>query len=425
MQIFELTSGKRNLKEYDPSRSPPAKVNYGTGVGPGVKPQMTVTPTVNGASPATATTPPAAPAAAPNYGTGVGPGVKPQMTVTPTVTNTPPAAATGNTVNQANPANPNVAAQTPYVQGRAGQGSNPTRFAKYNPSTSSMANLDQGMRAMTTPRPETEPATDPGMANLSQGMRAMTTPMAQPETSVQAPGAYGQPTYNVPLAKVPAANTMMPTNMSTTGTPVADPSLADANKVALTPNKAEKVDIGGSIVKAMRAYNANQAGVGSLNPDNNRNPNNVQTDKEGKITIKGQPYNANNPEHVKAYKDFLIAAGESPAVAAPTPATATAQPTAAPAASPKPASPKPATTPPAATPKPRAPAAPSSGVEQALIKLGFSPQQAAISAKKVPPGMSEQDAIKLALSGKLKESLSWSRNFDPGRTLYNKMKLQK
>ena len=33
MQIYELTSGKRNLKEYDPSRSPPGTPNYGTGVG--------------------------------------------------------------------------------------------------------------------------------------------------------------------------------------------------------------------------------------------------------------------------------------------------------------------------------------------------------------------------------------------------------
>ena len=142
MQIFELTSGKRNLKEYDPSRSP-----------------------VN-----------------PNFGTGVGPGVGKQMTATPTVKSA--ATPTGNTVNQADPANPNIAAQTPYVQGRAGQGANPTRFAKYDPNTSSMANLNQGMRAMTAP-------------------------IAQPETPAQTPGAYKQPTYNVPLAKVPTTNTCL------------------------------------------------------------------------------------------------------------------------------------------------------------------------------------------------------------------------
>lgn len=65
-----------------------------------------------------------------------------------------------------------------------------------------------------------------------------------------------------------------------------------------------------------------------------------------------------------------------------------------------------------------------SGVQQALIALGYSPKQAAISAKKVPPGMSEQDAIKLVLSGKLKESLTWSRTFDASQTLLKKIKSQ-
>jgi hypothetical protein len=43
-------------------------------------------------------------------------------------------------------------------------------------------------------------------------------------------------------------------------------------------------------------------------------------------------------------------------------------------------------------------------------------------AQKVPPGMSEQDAIKLALSGKLRESLTWSRGFDPSATLLKKIR---
>ncbi len=46
MQIYELTSGKRNLKEYDPDRSPSGTPNYATGVGPGVTSQMTVTPSM-------------------------------------------------------------------------------------------------------------------------------------------------------------------------------------------------------------------------------------------------------------------------------------------------------------------------------------------------------------------------------------------
>jgi hypothetical protein len=413
MLIYELTAGKKTLKEYDPGRSPP-KANFGTGVGPGVIPQMTATPMPVAVKSAT------------------------------------PAAPTGNRVNRADPANPNIAAQNPYVQGRAGQGAYPTRFAKYDPSTSATANLDQGMRAMTTPR-------------------------AEPETPApaQASSAYKQPTYNVPLAKVPATNTMMPTNMSTTGAPAAaapapavDPSLADADKVKLTPNKAEKVDVGGSIVKAMRSYNANQAGLGWLNPDDDKNPYNVQTDKEGKITIKGQPYDAYNPEHVKAYKDFLNASGQAPA--ANPPATT-------PVATPATANP-PATTP-VATPATARPGTPPDAAVQELIKRGYSPQGAAaeiakqsattapqtpeqirIAKQKTAAGAAQKSmtpkptvptkktvpnfgtnvgpvaAKQITATPTVKtptpapvtaESLTWSRNFDPGQALYNKMKLQK
>ena len=71
MQIYELTSGKRNLKEYDPSRSPPGTPNYATGVGPGVKSQMTVTPTPAGQSaPAQTSTPAPAPASTPDMFAG-------------------------------------------------------------------------------------------------------------------------------------------------------------------------------------------------------------------------------------------------------------------------------------------------------------------------------------------------------------------
>ena len=176
----------------------------------------------------------------------------------------------------------------------------------------------------------------------------------------------------------------------------------------------------------MRAYNANQAGLGWLNPDERSNKDNVQTDKEGKITINGKPYNANDPTHVKAYRDFLTASDQSSAVtpppAATTPAVATApDATTAQSAAPAANAPKPAAT----TPKPGAPKAQPSGVVAALIKLGYSPQGAAAMAAKIPPGTSEQDAIKLALAGKLNESLSWSRGFDPSQTLYNKMKSQR
>jgi hypothetical protein len=54
--------------------------------------------------------------------------------------------------------------------------------------------------------------------------------------------------------------------------------------------------------------------------------------------------------------------------------------------------------------------------------MGYTEQQAAAMAAKVPPGTSEQDAIKLGLAGKLNESLTWSRNFDPSRTLLKKIR---
>ena len=56
-----------------------------------------------------------------------------------------PATTSAGTVYKAKADNPNIAGQTPYVQGRAGSGSNPTRFAKYDPETSAMANLEKGV----------------------------------------------------------------------------------------------------------------------------------------------------------------------------------------------------------------------------------------------------------------------------------------
>jgi hypothetical protein len=61
--------------------TPAAPANYGTGVGPAVKPQMSVAPSSVTGSSAVAPqsqTPP-------NYGSGLGPGVQPQMTATPTM----------------------------------------------------------------------------------------------------------------------------------------------------------------------------------------------------------------------------------------------------------------------------------------------------------------------------------------------------
>lgn len=53
-----------------------------------------------------------------------------------------------NRTNTAKAGNLNIAAQTPYVQGRAGFGANPTKFASFKPETSAMASLGQGMNNM-------------------------------------------------------------------------------------------------------------------------------------------------------------------------------------------------------------------------------------------------------------------------------------
>ena len=43
---------------------------------------------------------------------------------------------------------PNIAAEVPYVQGRAGSGANPTQFAKFDPATSTVANATKGVDDM-------------------------------------------------------------------------------------------------------------------------------------------------------------------------------------------------------------------------------------------------------------------------------------
>jgi hypothetical protein len=85
-----------------------------------------------------------------------------------------------NRTNKAKAGNPNIAAQTPYVQGRAGFGAHPTRFAKFKPDTSAMANLAQGMN------------------NMFKQPSTVTPPMAQPAVQVAktvpaAPAAKKEP----------------------------------------------------------------------------------------------------------------------------------------------------------------------------------------------------------------------------------------
>ena len=399
MQIHELTQSKKTtLKEYDPNGSPQKK-NFGAGVGPGVQPQYTATPRMK----ATPT-----------------PGAAPRL----------PAPSTGAVT---------PAAPAPELQTIDAPAQLPAPTAAKQLGTNYDSNVIDveakpklNKPALPAPTPAAQPAPTAAPAPTPTAAPAP-TPAPTPTAA-----AYNQPAYNVPLATAPDTKTTMPTNMSTTGAPVVNVTPA-TSKSALPPTPPPlKFDPLGSAVKALTAHNANQSGVGFLNKDNHipmvrqnavtggimvdgkpydpKNPahvnayrdwtyghrgsERVEIDKDGGVTIDGKPYNANDPKHVAAYKNKLNPSAR-PTVPPSTPPAATA-PNPAPAAS--------------------APDAEPSGVEQALIKLGYSPQQAAISAKKVPPGMSEQDAIKLALSGKLRESLTWSRGFDPSRTLLKKIR---
>jgi hypothetical protein len=289
-------------------------------------------------------------------------------------------------------------------------------------------------------------------------------PASVPASAPTPAASPSQPTYNVPLANVPAQPAMMPSNMSTTGAPVAspetgiDPALAAASKVKTGAPQGRKANIGGAIANAMQAYNANKVGLGYLLPKDAKNE--VYTDSTGKITIDdvpydaanpehqrivgkitiaGKPYNGANPEHRAAYLAFKNTAGrggsDTVKIDANGKVTILGQPF-------DPGDPahvqeyrrhvlgsSVAQTPPTAPPKQPLPqtvqptaAKASPAVAQALTKMGFTAQQAAAMAAKVPPGTSEQDAIKLGLAGKLNESLTWSRNFDPSRTLLKKIR---
>ena len=64
-----------------------------------------------------------------------------------------------------------------------------------------------------------------------------------------------------------------------------------------------------------------------------------------------------------------------------------------------------------------------SDILQGLIQLQFSPKEARAAIKQLPPNISTKDAILQILRGKqMSESLTWSRNFDPGRSLYRQIK---
>jgi hypothetical protein len=125
-------------------------------------------------------------------------------TATATQAQTPPAA--GSQVNKANPNNPNIKDQTKYVQGRAGSGVGgaATKFAKYDPATSAVANAGQGINNMVRG----------GVAAQQPTAPAKATGTAMPLKPYQVPGAGTNPNPTKPgqtaTTTTPATGTAMP-----------------------------------------------------------------------------------------------------------------------------------------------------------------------------------------------------------------------
>jgi hypothetical protein len=87
--------------------------------------------------------------------------------------------------------NPNAADQTPYVQGRAGDGANPGQFAKFDPATSTTANATQGIGAMAAGGQAARDAAKPAPANPANELELFKKLVAQ-AAQAQSEVATGQ-----------------------------------------------------------------------------------------------------------------------------------------------------------------------------------------------------------------------------------------
>ena len=123
---------------------------------------------------------------------------------------TQPQTQPGTRVNKADPNNPNIKDQNRYVQGRAGfgSGSDATKFAKYDPATSAVANAGQGINNMVKG----------GVAAQQQAAPEKPTGTAMPLKPFQVPGAGTDPT---PTATKPGqAATTTPAKSTGTAMPL-------------------------------------------------------------------------------------------------------------------------------------------------------------------------------------------------------------
>ena len=87
--------------------------------------------------------------------------------------------------------NPNAADQTPYVQGRAGDGANPGQFAKFDPATSTSANAAAGIGAMSAGGQAARTAEKPAPANPANELELFKKLVAQ-AAQAQSEVATGQ-----------------------------------------------------------------------------------------------------------------------------------------------------------------------------------------------------------------------------------------
>ena len=83
-----------------------------------------------------------------NFGKNVFKGKDAKVVKPPTPPVVKPTTTPTGTVYKKKAGNPNIAAEVPYVQGRAGTGPNPTQFAKFDPATSAVARATTGVDDM-------------------------------------------------------------------------------------------------------------------------------------------------------------------------------------------------------------------------------------------------------------------------------------
>jgi len=102
----------------------------------------------------------------------------------------PQPSTSSSRINKADPNNPNIKDQNRYVQGRAGSGAggDATKFAKYDPATSAVANAGQGINNMVRG----------GVAAQQPAAPAKTTGTAMPLKPFQVPGAGTNPNPTKP-----------------------------------------------------------------------------------------------------------------------------------------------------------------------------------------------------------------------------------